>query len=186
MSTGKPPGKRPGDRLAQARLAANAAQADVTAASRDRLAELMRQPPHARLDALNDATLESAEREQLRRSLGTLLARLQKAAPKPKTRLTAWGFSVLLSWKAVALVVMVVGAVVAAARSGGQRATVTRSAEVRSTLSNGSIGWLSLARGQTVVVTRHDQREATIKVWQAREGYARASVPLELLAAPQR
>ncbi|MFC5420905.1 hypothetical protein ACFPOB_15205 [Bosea eneae] len=186
MSTGKRPGKPPSDRLAEARQAASAAQADVAAASRHRLAELMRQPAHARLEALNDAALEPAEREQLRRSLASLLARSGKSARTPKTPLVAKDFAFLLNWKMAVLVVMVAGTSVAAARSGGQRAIMTRATEVRGILSNGSVGWLPLARGQAVVVTSRDQREATIRVWQAREGYARAQVPLELMAAPPR
>lgn len=177
---------KPGDRLADARRAANAAQADVAAASRDRLAELLRQPAHVRLETLNDPALEPAERERLRRSLAPLLAGEKQSAPKLKAPLTGRDFSVLLNWKVALILIVGAGASVAAARSGGQRAITTRSIEVRAILSNGSVGWLPLARGQAVVVTRRDQREATIRVWQAREGYARASVPLELLAAPAR
>lgn len=177
---------RPADRLAAAKLAALDAQAEVTESSRKRLAELQRLPPHARLEALNDAALEPAERQALRRSLAPLLSRPAKSAPQPKTPLAGRDFAVLLNWKIGALLVLATGVAVAAGRSGGERVVFARAIEIRALMPNGAEGWLALKSGEPVVMTNHDRTDANIRIWRAREGYAYAKVPLDLLAASPR
>lgn len=172
---------RPGERLEAAKLAAAAAQAEVAASSRKRLAELERLPAHARLEALNDPALEPEERDRLRRSLAPLLAKTAKPAASTKTPLALHDFTMLLNWKIIALAAVIVATAVAAGRSRSERAILTQSAELRALMPDGRHAPLSKRGGETVIISSRDRDTATIRVWRAREGYAFASVPTNML-----
>jgi len=170
--------KSPEIALRQAKRDAQDRQSEVSARSSKRLVDLMTLPAYQRLGKLNDADLEPAERDALRRSVRAALR------PPLAQRLLSHGMFARLDnllptvgWRTMVAGGALLFALAHAVHQNAEAAVLVRGGEINLEMPNGSRSWITLPAGRNVAVTRRDQASAVIRVWQPRQGYAWTTLP---------